>query len=354
MGIFFLSKEFQEIESVLSQREKELQSQVELLNLTHDAIMDIDLNGVIRFWNRGAENTYGYSAEEAQGKIIQNLLKTEFPIDRNTVMATAFKNGKPLVVASRWSVKTDQNSKPIGILEINNDISATKEVEARVSEFYSTVSHELRTPLTSIKGSFGLLAGGKVGELSDKGNQLVKIGLAETERLVRLINDILDIKKIEAGKFELFIEDISPQDFIEQTIMSVSSFAEQFNVKLIAQIDSNYTVRGDKDRLIQVLTNLISNAVKFSDSEEAVTIRSSKTDNYVRFSILDKGPGIDSRNVPKLFRMFQQADTSPNIKGGTGLGLAVCKSLVEQHGGSIGVETEVGKGSTFWFEIPCA
>jgi PAS domain S-box-containing protein len=367
MGIFWMSRQFQDIELVLSEREIELSKQADLLNLTQDAIIVRDLEGKIIFWNNGANEMYGYSPEEVKGTISHELLKTKFPTDKNAIQEMILKNSKwegelthftkgnqPVVVSSRWSLKRDRAGNAVEILEINNDISATKEVEERVSEFYSTVSHELRTPLTSIKGSFSLLAGGKVGELSSKGDQLVKIGLAETERLIRLINDILDIKKIEVGKFQLYVENIAPQEFIKQTILSVLGFAEQYGVNLIAEIKNNDTIEGDKDRLIQVLTNLISNAVKFSDPGEAVTIVSSKRDKYIRFSVIDKGPGIDARNVPKLFRMFQQSDSgTAQPKGGSGLGLAVCKSLVEQHGGNIGIDTEVGKGSTFWFEIPC-
>ncbi len=221
-----------------------------------------------------------------------------------------------------------------------------------MSQFYSTVSHELRTPLTSMKGVFSLLAGGRVGELSERAASLVTVGLTETERLIRLINDILDIKKLEAGKLELHIENIEPKEIIEQTIIAVTGFALQYKVQLIAEIGDNDLIKADKDRLIQILTNFISNAVKFSDAEQSVSINTSASGNAVRFSVMDKGPGIDPRNVPKLFRMFQQVDSVNQPKGGTGLGLAICKSLIEQHGGSVGIDTELGKGSTFWFEIP--
>ena len=367
MGIFWISRKFQEVEIMLSEREEQMRGQAELLNLTQDAILVRDLNGKITFWNSGAEKMYGYSQLEAMGKISHELLKTQFPIkvkdiERRVVDTNKWegelthytKDLQPIVVASRWSAKHNERGEPDSFLEINSDISATKEAEARVSEFYSTVSHELRTPLTSIKGSFSLLSGGRIGELSEQAKQLVNIGLSETERLIRLINNILDIKKIEAGKFELAIENIEPKQFVEETILSITSFAEQYNVQLIAQVDDNNMIKGDKDCLIQVLTNLISNAVKFSDAGQFVTVITSRHNNAIRFSIVDTGPGIDARNVPKLFRMFQQSDASNHPKGGTGLGLAVCKSLVEQHRGSIGIDTEVGKGSTFWFEIPCA
>ena len=367
MGIFAITRKFQAVELVLSQREQQLQEQAELLNLTHDAVIVRGLDGKIIFWNTGAERMYGFLQSEAINKISHNLLETTFPGTREDIEAVAIqagrwegelkhhtKNDEAITVASRWSVKKNETGAPIAFLEINNDISAAKEAEHQVSEFYSTVSHELRTPLTSMKGVFSLLEGGRVGDLSERARSLVTMGLGETERLIRLINDILDIKKIEAGKFELNLEDIEPKHFIEQTIAAVAGFASQYKVGLIADIYNNDLIRGDKDRLTQVLTNLISNAIKFSDAGQAVTIAASRNEKAIRFSIIDKGPGIDPRNVAKLFRMFQQIDSANQPKGGTGLGLAICKSLVEQHGGSIGIDTEIGKGSTFWFEIPCA
>jgi len=310
---------------------------------------------------------YGYLQSEALGNTMAELLQTKFSGRREDIESIALSTGKwegelthytksqePIIVASRWSVKKNEDNEPVAILQINNDITAAKDVERQVSEFYSTVSHELRTPLTSMKGVFSLLEGGRVGELTERAKHLVTMGLSETERLIRLINDILDIKKIEAGKFELNLENIEPKQLVEQTVTAVISFAAQYKVQLTTKIDGNDLIIADKDRLIQVLTNLISNAVKFSDSGQEVVISTSGKDKAIRFSIADSGPGIDPRNLSKLFRMFQQVDTASQSRGGTGLGLAICKSLVEQHGGTIGVDSELGKGTTFWFEIPCA
>jgi len=366
-GIFWITRKFQAVELVLSQREEQLQEQAQLLNLTHDAIMVRQLDGKIVFWNSGAEKMYGYLQSEAMGKLAHELLKTKFPIRLEDIKSIALETGRwegelihhakneaPVIVASRWSVKKNEDGGPVAILEINNDISAVKEAEQQVSDFYSTVSHELRTPLTSMKGVFSLLAGGRVGELSERATSLVNMGRGETERLIRLINDILDIQKLEAGRLELNLENIEPKQLVEQTIAAVTGFAEQYQVQLIAEIGDNQLIRGDTDRLMQILTNLISNAIKFSDAGQAVTVITSANGKAIRFSVVDRGPGIDARNVPKLFRMFQQVGSANESKGGTGLGLAICKSLAEQHGGSVGIDTELGKGSTFWFEIPCA
>ncbi len=367
MGIFWITRKFQAIELVLSQREELLRQQAELLNLTNDAIMVREWNGKIIFWNKGAEIMYGYSSAEAVGKTSHELLQTKFPGELKEIQAVVLEIGRwegelthytkdkePIIVASRWSLKEDDEGKPIALLEINNDIRAAKDAEQRVNEFYSTVSHELRTPLTSIKGSFGLLEGGRAGDLSERAKHLIKVGLDETERLIRLINNILDIKKLEAGKLELNIENVEPKQIVEQTISSIAGFAMQHHVEVVADIVDNDLIKGDKDRLIQILTNLISNAIKFSDAGQKVQVVTGRKDKTIRFSVIDNGPGIDPRNVPKLFRMFEQVGSNNKPKGGTGLGLAICKQLVEQHQGSIGIDTELGKGSTFWFEIPCA
>ncbi len=233
------------------------------------------------------------------------------------------------------------------------DITASKEAERRVNEFYSTVSHELRTPLTSIRGALGLLEGGKAGPLSDRGKHLVEMGRRECERLVRLINDILDVRKIEAGKLELKTEKLSPSAVIDTTLEMLSSFSDSRQVQLRAHIGCDDNILADKDRLAQILTNLISNAVKFSPANGEVVVSTVKLDDMVRFSVTDSGEGISKENQRKLFKLFQQVDSSDSRqKEGTGLGLAICKALVEQHGGAIGVESEVGKGATFWFALP--
>lgn len=233
------------------------------------------------------------------------------------------------------------------------DITRQKDAERRVNEFYSTVSHELRTPLTSIRGALGLLEGGKAGELSARGKQLVEMGRRECERLVRLINDILDVRKLEAGKLELKTENLQPSKKIEQILSTLQSYAQERSVTLRSQVDCDAEVIADPDRFSQILTNLISNAVKYAPPNSEVLIGTRQAGSYVRFSVTDTGVGISKENQARLFKLFQQVDSSDSRpKEGTGLGLAICKALVEQHGGTIGVDSEAGKGATFWFDLP--
>lgn len=233
------------------------------------------------------------------------------------------------------------------------DITEKKEAEKRVNEFYSVVSHELRTPITSIRGALKLLEGGMAGELSERATLLVQIGSTESERLIRLINDLLDIKKIEVGKLELNCIVLDPVEIAEKAVEALAPMAAESEVQLLASIASSSSISADRDRITQVLTNLLSNAIKFSTAGAQVLLKLELVGAAVRFSVIDHGPGIPKSQMSKLFGMFQQLDSSDDRpKGGTGLGLAISKAIIERHGGSIGVDSEIGKGATFWFELP--
>lgn len=254
----------------------------------------------------------------------------------------------------------NEKGKLINFIGIQNDITARVEAETRISEFYSIVSHELRTPLTSIRTSLGLLEEGEGGKLSPEATSLIEIAFRNTDRLVRLVNDILDFRKIESDKLELRYNRIKARSIVEQVVRELGPTASEKSIGLVVDIKSGsgsgseVTFQADRDRLIQVLTNLTANAIKFSGEKSDVTIVVDlRRKNYLRFSVSDHGPGIPRSEVGKLFQKFQQIDSSDRRReGGTGLGLAISKSLVEMHGGTIGVDSKLGTGSTFWFEIP--
>lgn len=250
----------------------------------------------------------------------------------------------------------DDNGNVVRLCGIAHDITERKEVEKRVSEFYSTVSHELRTPLTSIRASLGLIEGGLAGEISAKTAQLIQIARSESDRLIRLINDILDIRKIEAGRLELKREDVLPAKLVDISIDSVRAMAAEAGVNLVEKTEHTEGAEGvlcDRDRIVQVLTNLLSNAIKFSPRDSTVSVAVERLDYAFKFSVTDFGSGIAEDQLPKLFGLFQQLDSSDSRpKGGTGLGLAISKAIVEEHGGKIGVESLKQKGSVFWFELP--
>ncbi|GLQ94366.1 response regulator [Dyella acidisoli] len=239
----------------------------------------------------------------------------------------------------------------VGTLE---DISERKQVERMKNEFISTVSHELRTPLTSIMGSLGLLAGGVGGALSDQTRALVDLASKNSERLVRLINDILDIEKIEAGHMQFDLRPHELQPLIEQAIAVNRAYAVQLGVtfKLTASLPGVW-VRVDADRLMQVMTNLMGNAAKFSPQGASVDLEITRRGDLIRVSVSDKGPGIPESFRHKVFEKFSQADSSDTRpKGGTGLGLSISKAIMEAMGGSIGFDTKEGDGTTFHFDLP--
>ncbi|MBP6595174.1 MAG: PAS domain-containing protein [Candidatus Obscuribacter sp.] len=247
----------------------------------------------------------------------------------------------------------DERGRLINFVGIQNDITPRKDAERRVSEFYSVISHELRTPLTAINGALSVIADGSAGKVNSQVLRMVQIAQENSERLIRLISDILDWKKIEAGKFKLSLMDTPPELLVNSVIAAARPLAFAKKIILQKEILSNIPVCLDVDRTTQILTNLVDNAIKFSPNGAIVIIRVEMMGNdTTRFSVIDKGSGIAPEQAGKLFKLFQQLDSSDSRKkGGTGLGLAICKSLVELHGGQIGLVSEPGEGTTFWFDF---
>ncbi len=237
---------------------------------------------------------------------------------------------------------------------IIRDITERKEIERMKNEFVSTVSHELRTPITSIQGSLGLIANGVMGVIPLAAKPLVDIAYKNCQRLVTLINDILDMEKIAAGKMKFAFKAMELGPLVEQTIDANRAFGAQFDVAFALRIDApGVCVSADNDRLIQVVTNLLSNAAKFSPRGGTVDVTVSERDGWVRLAVADHGSGIPEEFRKRIFQKFSQADSSDmRQKGGTGLGLAICRTIVDKHGGRIFFESEAGKGTTFIMELP--
>lgn len=234
------------------------------------------------------------------------------------------------------------------------DITQRKELDRVKSEFISVVSHELRTPITSIRGALGLVIGGVTGEVPAQVKSLVEIAHKNSDRLARLINDILDIEKIEAGKMVFNMAPVDVAFLVEQTIGDNRPYAGQLGVTLqLNEPVPQVKIYGDSDRLVQALTNLLSNSAKFSPTGECVCVHIEANEETVRVNITDKGPGIPAEFRGRIFQKFAQADSSDQRKkGGTGLGLSITKAIIEAHGGQLGFETGEGKGTTFFFVLP--
>jgi len=234
------------------------------------------------------------------------------------------------------------------------DITERKRMEKIKDEFVSTVSHELRTPLTSIRGSLGLVTGSMAGELPDRAASLLRIAYKNCERLVNLVNDILDMAKIESGSMEYKFRPLDLVTLIEQAIEANRPFAQQFEVRLdFSQRPEEAVVFGDNDRLMQVLANLLANAVKFSPAGTEVRISLGRYQGMLRVSVADRGPGIPDQYREKVFEKFGQVDSSDvRQKGGTGLGLAIVQAIVKKHWGFINFESAQGEGTAFHVDLP--
>ncbi len=235
------------------------------------------------------------------------------------------------------------------------DVNEYRRMEKMKDEFVSVVSHELRTPLTSIRGALGLVAGGVLGPLPEKAQRMIDIAASNSDRLVRLINDILDIEKMESGKVMMQKQDCNAADLMRQASEEMTAMGRDAGVTLsVEPLDA--PLHADPDRVVQTLTNLISNAIKFSPSGGSVDVSAARRGRDVLFQVRDSGRGIPQDQLENVFGRFQQVDASDSReKGGTGLGLAICRSIVRQHGGEIWIQSEgAGKGSTFFFTLPAS
>ncbi len=328
-------------------------------------LITVDQKGVIESVNPAAERIFGYAKDELVGQHLEILVPKSAAPDRRTFLKTAFS--KAVSRVTEWEGQRKNGDvfpfelsmfefqTPEGSLYAGNirDISERREADRAKKEFISTVSHELRTPLTSIRGSLGLLAGGVTGELPKQAEGLVEIALRNSERLVLLVNDILDLERFESGRMEFRPEVAELAPLVESALASNRAYASQYGVSfLFRDFVPGARVRLDRDRLAQVLANLLSNAAKFSPRGETVTVAANRLGEKLRLSVSDRGPGIPEEFRSRIFHRFQQADSSDaRHKAGSGLGLSISKAIVEKLGGQIGFETEPGAGTTFFVDL---
>ncbi|HEY9790719.1 MAG TPA: HAMP domain-containing sensor histidine kinase [Candidatus Obscuribacterales bacterium] len=221
-----------------------------------------------------------------------------------------------------------------------------------VRDLIAMVTHDLRTPLTSIHGMLSLLRLGACGELPEKALEAILIAERGSRRLLKMVDDLLDIEMLESSKPSIRYSLTSCATIIQKSVDALIGFADKHSIKIEVPTQS-IEVNADEDRLVQVLVNLLSNAVKFSPDGSTISIEVAKADECVEFRVIDQGPGIDEEDRYCLFERFNQVQAVNSTKlSGTGLGLAICRAIVHAHHGEIGYETQVGKGSSFWFRIP--
>lgn len=332
-------------------------------------IVVLDTAGRIVRFNRAGEQITGYSSAEVKGSVLWDLLMPPEELDDVKAVFEDLKSGQfPIYHENNWvgksgkqtliawanTVLMDAGGQPEYIIGTGLDITERKKIEKMKDEFISTVSHELRTPLTSIHGALGLINSGVTGEFSAQAKTMLDIAHKNSQRLIHLINDILDIEKIESGRMEFRMKPLKLSRIIEHALEANTAYGEQFGIRFAFENTlPEAEVYADSNRLMQLMTNLLSNAAKFSQAGDVVSVSMLRHNNSIRVSVLDHGPGIPEEFHNKIFQRFAQADASDSRqKGGTGLGLSISKAIVERHNGQIGFNTKAGAGTTLYFDLP--
>jgi PAS domain S-box-containing protein len=271
-----------------------------------------------------------------------------------TDLMTASGDSVPVLVSV--APLTGSPAKSKGYVVLAADLRERLRVEEQKDEFVTMVHHEVRAPLTAVRGAIGLLSGGVAGELGESARELVDIALRNSERMERLVGDILASRKLDSGRMDFQLEEVSPSDLVEQAIEATSAYAEKFDVGFEYAGDlGDITIRVDPDRFIQVLTNVLSNAVRFSSPGDQVRVVVRRIDALVRIAVEDHGPGIAEDFKDRVFEKFARADDgSWRHRSGTGLGMSISKAIIEELGGAIHFETTAGKGTTFFVDVPVA
>ncbi|WP_338050997.1 MULTISPECIES: ATP-binding protein [Ramlibacter] len=349
-------------------RENEQRIQT-ILESAPDPFIGIDFSGRITDWNSRAEALFGWRRDEIVGRsLVEVLIPSRFRTSALNTLAQFTTSGQfPSAGLAIERTVVDRAGREIpvelrvGVINTGqlqvlcafmHDISQRKEVERLKSEFVSTVSHELRTPLTSVYGSLRLLTGGLGGALPPQGQQLLEMSIRSCERLIRLINDVLDVERIESGRLELRRTRVNLRPLVERAVRDNEPYARGLGVDLQVDAAGDAWVEADEDRITQVVVNLVSNAAKFSPRGDTVRVVLRQEAGRARVAVLDHGPGIPPEFQPRVFERFAQADSSDRReKGGTGLGLNICRSIVQAHGGSIGFESVPGVRTEFHFEL---
>jgi PAS domain S-box-containing protein len=334
------------------------------------AVLELQPDGTVAEVNHAAELLFGYVAAEVVGGSVKKLVLPEFHEEfdrtwrqlvtsRESVAGLKIRNPRRdgAEIICEWTVTPLVNfqKEVIAVIAQGRDVTAQLEAERMKKEFTSTLSHELRTPLTSIIGSLQLINSGVMGEVDREIGELTVVAERNAQRLLDLINDILDIERIESGKLTLALEVLPVNELVREAMVLNKAFAERFKVRFESHGDvGDRRVHADRKRLLQVMTNLLSNAAKFSPEDGVVDISTEDAGpNHVRIAVHDRGSGIPEAFRTRIFGRFTQADsTATRQKGGTGLGLAICKRMIELMQGRIGFENRPGGGATFWFELP--
>lgn len=341
-----------------------------ILDNVIDGIVTINKQGIIQSFNQSAENIFGYKAVDVIGRNVKVLMPEPYHHNHDQYLQHYMEGGQPKIIGKGREVvglRKNGNTFPMDLavteLRIENevtfigivrDISERMKVDRMKNEFVSTISHELRTPLTAIHASLDLMGSGVIAEVPEKLVNLLDIAKRNTVRLHDLVNDLLDIEKLEAGQMNFDFAPHSTEQLINDSITLNQGFADKFHVRIEKSKDNvSGMVNVDARRIEQALSNLISNACKFSKKDTVVTIKTTIKNEWIKISVIDKGIGIAAEFYDKIFQKFSQADsTDTRDYEGSGLGLAISREIIDKMNGHIGFESEQGMGSEFFIELP--
>ena len=302
-------------------------------------------------------NIYGSHLQEVWGEDCYQRMQTHVEAALSGLVVTyeneiVLKGDRPCSISMTYIPHVNEQNVVQGFFALASDISDRKAIERMKDEFISVVSHELRTPLTSLHSALKILTTGRLGTLSADGQQMLEIADENTERLVRLVNNVLDLQRIEAGEVTMEKHTCSATELMVQATEAMQPMAHQHGVKFSTQ-PVNIPLWVDSDYIVQALTNLLSNAIKFSPQGGTVWLTVERHSSEALFQVRDEGQGIPTNKLERIFERFHQVDSSDSRKkGGTGLGLAICRKIIEQHDGKIWAESALGQGSVFSFTLP--
>ncbi|MFT5136094.1 MAG: PAS domain S-box-containing protein [Arenicella sp.] len=369
----------------------------QLMDNANIMIFGVDMQGKVNEWNKIAQKVTGFSRSEAMGlDFVNNFITEQYRPSVSKILQYGLKGvpslnfefplfnkaGDRIDMLLNSSTQRDAAGQILGVFGLSRDITKLNEARNKQqrkdelaaelilsnkekdrvrraadkvkSEFISTISHELRTPLTSIKGALGLVLAGVLDKSPDKLRSIIEVAYSNSVRLNLLIDEILDIEKLDAGMMNLEMDATDLFTLIEEAVAANKGYAQQYGVTFFfSSIDKSLLVKADYNRLMQVIANLLSNAAKFSLHGGQVDVSLARYKGMVRISVADKGCGIEEQSQATIFDKFTQADSSDRRKqGGSGLGLSIAKKIVEAHNGDIHFTTEVDKGTTFYIDLP--
>jgi PAS domain S-box-containing protein len=340
-----------------------------LLDNVRLVVVGLDRNGKVEYVNPFCLELTGYKADEVMGQpwfetflpksqrpsvreVFQELIDLDFHAHYQNSIVT--KGGEERMIAWNNTQLRNSQGEVIGSMSIGEDVTERCTLDRIKAEFIAMVSHELRTPVTAIQGALNLLIEGIVPIESQRGHEVLDIAANGADRLVSIVNDILDLERLESGKISFTLEPCQTTVLMTQSVNSMQVLADQAKV-ILKTMPQPYVFLGDGDRIIQVMTNLLSNAIKFSPPGSTVWLKVEQDDalGTLQFWVQDEGSGIPSEQLERIFERFHQVNaTDARQKGGTGLGLPICRTIIQQHGGTIWAESKEGQGSRFCFTIP--